>query len=224
MAAAQASLQAGAFDAALELLATVESAPLDALQRARVGPAARADRVRQGIGRDAAPLLLAAAQRLEQLDLALARETYLNACGAAMFGGRRSAGELLAAGRAVRALPRPAGPPRAVDTLLDGIALLVTEGRAAAAPTLLSATSAFSGDEVPVDECLRWGPFATAAGNALWDDDGVRAVCARQIRLARDAGALGQLPVHLLALGTAAARGGDFAAAASHMAEAKRDH
>jgi DNA-binding CsgD family transcriptional regulator len=106
-----------------------------------------------------------------------------------------------------------------VDTLLDGIALLVTDDRAAAAPTLLRATSAFSRDEVPVDECLRWGPLATAAGNALWDDDGVRGVCACQIQIARDAGALGQVPPILLALGTAAARAGDFAAAASHIAE-----
>ncbi|HWM12082.1 MAG TPA: LuxR C-terminal-related transcriptional regulator, partial [Solirubrobacteraceae bacterium] len=131
----------------------------------------------------------------------------------------QSAGDLLAASRAVRALPRPTGPPRAVDTLLDGIALLVTDGRAAAAPTLLRATSAFSRDDVPVDESLRWGPLATAAGNALWDDDGVRAVCARQIQIARDAGALGQVPPILLALGTAAARGGDVAATASHVAE-----
>jgi len=220
LAAAQASLQAGAFDAALEMLAIVESAPLDALQRARVDLLRGQIAFAQGSAGEAASLLLAAAQRLERLDLALARETYLNACGAAMFGGPLSAGDLLAAGRAVRALPRPTGPPRAVDTLLDGIALLVTDGRAAAAPTLLSATSAFSGDDVPVDECLRWSPFATAAGNALWDDDGVRAVCARQIQIARDAGALGQVPVHLVALGTAAARGGDFAATASHMAEA----
>ena len=47
----------------------------------------------------------------------------------------------------------------------------------------------------------------------------MRAVCARQIQVARDAGALAHVPVHLLALGTAAARGGDLAAAASHMAE-----
>ena len=117
-------------------------------------------------------------------------------------------------------MPPPTGPARAIDTLLDGIALLVTDGRAAATPTLLRATSAFSEDEVPVDESLRWGPLATAAGNALWDDDGVRAVSARQIQIAHDAGALGQVPPNLLALGTAAARGGDFAAAASHMAEA----
>jgi DNA-binding CsgD family transcriptional regulator len=117
-------------------------------------------------------------------------------------------------------LPPLTGPPRAVDTLLDGIALAVTDGRAAAAPTLLRATSAFSGADVPIDECLRWSPFATAAGNALWDDEGVRAVCARQIQIARDAGALGQLPPLLLALGNAAARGGDLAATASLMAEA----
>jgi DNA-binding CsgD family transcriptional regulator/tetratricopeptide (TPR) repeat protein len=48
----------------------------------------------------------------------------------------------------------------------------------------------------------------------------VRAVCARQIEIARDVGALGQVPPILLALGNAAARGGDFAATASHMAEA----
>jgi DNA-binding CsgD family transcriptional regulator len=220
LAAAQASLHAGAFDAALEMLAIVESAPLDDLRRARVDLLRGQIAFAHGSAADAASLLLAAAQRLERLDLALARETYLNVFGAAMFGGPMSIGDLLAAAGAVRALPRPTGSPRAVDTLLDGIALLVTEGHAAAAPTLLRATSAFSGDDVPVDECLRWSPFATAAGNALWDDDGVRAVCARQIQIARDAGALGQLPPHLHALGNAAARGGNFAAAASHIAEA----
>jgi hypothetical protein len=60
---------------------------------------------------------------------------------------------------------------------------------------------------VSVDECLRWSPFATAAGNP------------RQTQIARDAGALGQVLPHLLALGNAAARGGDFAGTASHMAE-----
>ena len=219
LAAAQASSQAGVFDAAREMLTIVESAPLEALQRARLDLLRGQIAFAQGSAADAASLLLAAAQRLEPLDLALARATYLDVCGAAMFGGPQSAGDLLAASRAVRALPRPTGPPRAVDTLLDGIALLVTDGRAAAAPTLLRATSAFSRDDVPVDESLRWGPLATAAGNALWDDDGVRAVCAHQIQIARDAGALGQVPPILLALGTAAARGGDVAATASHVAE-----
>ena len=219
LAAAQASLQSGAFDAALEMLVTVESEPLDALRRARVDVLRGQIAFAQGSVGDAATRLLAAAQVLEPLDHALARETYLNACGAAMFGGASSAGELLAAGRAARALPPPAGPPRAIDTLLDGIALLVTDGRAAAAPTLLRATSAFAGEDVPIGDCLRWGPLATAAGNALWDDEGVRAVCARQIQIARQAGALGQVPPILLALGNATARGGDLAATATQLAE-----
>jgi DNA-binding CsgD family transcriptional regulator len=173
----------------------------------------------RGGGGAAATRPRAAAPRPAPLDRALARETYLDACGAAMFGGASSAGELLAAGRAVRALPPPTGPPRAIDTLLDGIALLITDGRAAAAPTLLRATSAFAGEDVPVGDCLRWGPLATAAGNALWDDEGVRAVCARQIQIARQAGALGQVPPILLALGNATARGGDLAATATQLAE-----
>ncbi len=220
LAAAQASLQAGAFDAARDMLVLAETASLDAFQRARVRLLHGQIAFAKGLGSDAPPLLLAAARQLEQLDLGLARETYLNACGAAMFAGPASADHLLAAGRAVRGLPPPIGTPRAVDILLDGIALLVTDGRAAAAPTLLRAARAFSGDDVPVEDCLRWGWFATAPSNALWDDDGLRAVCARQIQLAREAGALGQLPIHLLALSTAAARAGNFASAGSLMAEA----
>ncbi len=46
LAAAQAKYQAGAFDASLGLLATAESGPPDGFRRARIGPAARPDRVR----------------------------------------------------------------------------------------------------------------------------------------------------------------------------------
>src|SRR6516165_1335264 len=65
LAAAQASLQAGAFDAAAELAATAEAGPLDDLQRAR------ADLLRAHLafisfrGSDAPALLLKAARRLE---------------------------------------------------------------------------------------------------------------------------------------------------------------
>src|SRR5260370_13053746 len=47
-----------------------------------------------------------------------------------------------------------------------------------------------------------------------------RVMLVRQVRLARDAGALDQLPIMLGALGTAAVWSGDFAAAASLIAEA----
>jgi len=219
LAAAQASLQAGAFDAALEMLAVAERRPVDAFQSARVELLRGYITLGRGLATDAVPLLMAAAERLTPLDLELARETYLTACGAALYGGPASADLLLATCRAAGALPRPAGPPRAVDRLLDGIALLITDGRAAAAPTLLRATSDFSGEGMLVDEGLRWAWVATTSPNALWDDDGLRAMCARQIQVARDAGAMGQLPSLLLALGGSFARSGDFASAASLMAE-----
>jgi hypothetical protein len=219
LAAAQADMQAGAFDAARGMLAIAEAEPLDALGRARVALLRGQSALAEGFSSDGPPLLLDAARQLEPLDLELARETYGQAFAAAMFGGADSADDLLAAGRAVRALPGPVGRPRAVDALLDGIALLVTEGRAAAGPTLLRAASAFAGHDVPVAECLRWGWFATAASNALWDDDGPRAVCARQVELAREAGALGHLPPILGALATATARAGDFATATSLIGE-----
>src|SRR5260370_11176495 len=47
-----------------------------------------------------------------------------------------------------------------------------------------------------------------------------RVMLVRQVRLARDAGALDQLPIMLGALGTAVVWSGDFAAAASLIAEA----
>ena len=90
-----------------------------------------------GLGSDAPPLLLKAAKRLEPLDVGLARETYLTAWMAALFAGRLAgAGDLLEVSRAARAAPSAADPPRPVDLVLDGLALLVTDGPAAAAPTL----------------------------------------------------------------------------------------
>ena len=54
-----------------------------------------------------------------------------------------------------------------------------------------------------------------AATNALWDDDGWRAILARHLEIGRNVGALDRLPIYLTAMGTAAVWSGDFAAAAS---------
>ena len=235
LAAAQANLQAGAFGSALELLATAEAGPLDELQSARVDLLRGEIVFASGLGRDAPPLLLKAASRLEPLDLDLAHETYLTAWLAALFAGQpASAGDLLEVSRAARALPpsktRPDGRPRPVDLVLDGLALMVTDGPAAAAPTLRRVVSAFSGGQASggqapsgqasVEDELRWGWLAQAAASALWDVDAWHAMLVRHLRLARDAGALERLPLLLGALGTAVAWSGDFAAAAALVTEA----
>jgi DNA-binding CsgD family transcriptional regulator/tetratricopeptide (TPR) repeat protein len=229
LAAAQASLRAGAFGKALDLLETAEAGPLDEAQSARVDLLRGEVAFASGLGSDAPPLLLKAARRLEPFDLALARETYLTAWLAALFAGRLACGaDLLEVAQAARALPPPAppSPTGAPDSstlaglILDGLSLLVTEGPAAAGPALRRAVQAYTGPGVTEAEELRWGWMAQGAASALWDDDAWRAMLSRQVRLARAAGELDQLPVTLGALGTAVAWSGDFAAAEALVAEA----
>jgi DNA-binding CsgD family transcriptional regulator len=220
LAAAQASLQAGAFDAALGLLATAETGPLDDFQRARVDLLRGQVAFASGLGRDAPPLLLKAARRLEPFDLDLARETYLIAWAAAVFAGHLGGpNDLIEICHAVRRPPPPTGTPRPLDLLVDGLARLIIDGYAAAAATLLRAGKVLA--DIPVGDVLRWGWMATAASNAVWDDDSTRAIAARHVQVVRDAGALAQLPMPLLALGTVTAWSGDFAGAASMIAEAE---
>ena len=220
LAAAQANLQAGAFDKALELLATAEAGPLDEFQSARMDLLRGQIAFGQGMGSDAPSLLLKAAKRLEPLNLDLARETYLEAWHAAMFAGHLvGGGDLEEVSRAARALPPPAHPPRPPDLLLDGLALLVTDGLAAAVPTLRQAADAFAGADIPAEEVLRWGWIARDADNRVWVRDGWR-LTVRQVQLARDIGALRQLPFLLNRMAQDAIWRGDFAAAASAIAEA----
>ena len=220
--AAHLNLEAGAFGAAAELLATAGdqvSGPLDELQSARLDLLRGQLVFASGLGSEAPPVLLKAATRLEPLNLGLARETYLSAWMAALFAGRLAgSGDLLEVSRAARALP-PADPPDAASLVLDALTLLVTDGLAAAAPTLRRVVGAFSGTGITADEAIQWGWFAQAAASALWDDDVWRAMLIRQVQLARDVGALDQLPIMLAALGTALVWCGDFAGAASLIAE-----
>jgi DNA-binding CsgD family transcriptional regulator len=221
LAAARASLHAGAFEAAARLLATAEAGVLDELQRARVellrGQIASAS----SAGSKAPGQLLRAGKRLETLDVNLARETYLDAWGAALFAGRlASGGDLLDVSRAARSAPRPPGPPHASDLLLDGLAVLMTEGRAAAAPMLKQGVSAYLREEIPVEKGLQWGVLASTAAVTLWDFDSWDAVITRQMELTRDAGALAPLSIALNGEGIVVTWRGDLAAAALVTAEA----
>ena len=218
LAAAQASLQAGAFDATLGLLATAEAGPLDEFQRARVGLLHAHVAFASSLGSDAPPLLLKAARQLEPFNMQLARETYLTAWAAAGFAGSLATHDvLLEICRAVQALPPTLGDPRPLDLLVDGLALLITGGHAAAAASLQRAAKALTG--IPTEDVLRWGWLAYSASAAVWDVEGMHAISARQAQLARDAGALAQLPLYLNGLCLTIMWTGDFAGAAALIAE-----
>ena len=224
LAAAQANLQVGAFDAALELLATAEvggSGQLDELRRAQVDLLRGQIAFASSGGSEAPALLLRAARQLEPLDVALARHTYLDAWSAALFAGEFArAGDLHEVSRAARSARPPTGAPRPSDLLLDGFAVLVTEGRAAAAPMLRRVAQVFAEEEIAFEEGLRWGWQATIPPIMMWDEEYWYTPLVRQLQSVRDAGLLAHLPIPLNSLGILATLRGDFATAASLIAEA----
>lgn len=221
LAAADASLQAGAFDAALGLLGTAEVEPLDDLQRARVDLLQAGIRYSRSRGGEGAQLLLHAAEALEPLDLRAARETYLDAWWAALFVGDAGHDTSLAeVSRKALAAPRPDGPASAADLVLEGLSLAITGGRAAAAPVLRRAAAGFSDDTASTGETLRWGGQAGRAALMVWDYDACVAAMTRQVRVARESGALTVLAVALNVLAEALCLGGDLRGADLLITEA----
>jgi DNA-binding CsgD family transcriptional regulator len=213
LAAAQAKHQSGAIDDAVALVEAAEVGPLDDFQRAQAEVLRARIAFATKRGSDAPPLLLAAARRLEPLDVPLARETYLDALTAALFTGRL-AGAVDTRQLAVAALAAPpASDPRPVDLLLDGLATLIAHGPEAGTPPMRQALAAFASRDVKPAVALRWRWLAGRAAGFIWEYEGWDLLTAHHIRAARDAGLLAELPlalntrvgVHLLAGETEAA-------------------
>jgi DNA-binding CsgD family transcriptional regulator len=191
LAAGRAKRDAGAFEAALGLLATLETSRL----------------------------LLSAAKRLAPLDPALARDTHLEALVAALWAGDLDRpGGLLAAAEAARAGPAAAEPPRTVDVVLDALAIRLTEGYEAAAPSLTRALELLLAQDMGSDEVGRslWlaaSRSTQAIAVELWDADAVHTLATRQVEVAREAGALVQLRLALNFLGGILVHSGELAMA-----------
>jgi len=198
LAAAKAKRAAGALDAALGLLVAVEASAPDPLPTAEVEHLRGLIVFVQRRASDGAQLLLSAARRLAPLDAPLARETYLEALEASIWvGDLDSPGGLLAAAEAARAAPPAPEPPRAVDVLLDALAVRLTQGYGAAAPLLTRALQL--GLALDVTNAVdRWRWLSTGRASAivaleLWDAESSHALAAVQAQFARDTGA----PVYL---------------------------
>ena len=215
LAAAQAKAQAGLPDAALELLAQAEAGPADELLRARIGLLRGQMAFASSHGADASRLLLHTARQLEPLDVRLARETYLDALAAAIYVGRLAGGVgLPEVARAALGAPPAPQPSRAPDLLLDGLAVLITDGYEAGTPALQPAVAAFRAGDLTLEDELRWFFVACHAAHDLWDDEGWYALSARHLQLARDVGALSVLPLALAQRVGVYLHAGEFGAAA----------
>jgi DNA-binding CsgD family transcriptional regulator len=220
LAAAQAKFDAAAADAALDLLATAELAPLDEFQRAWL------ERLRAEItfartrGSDAPALLLDAARRLEPLDAAMARETHLEAMAAAMFAGRLGDGPRVRdAAEAAHAAP-PAEQPRATDLLLDGLATRFIEGYSAGLPPLRRALDGFRDGDGSTDRDVRWLWLACRLAQDLWDDELWYVLATRELSVARETGALSVLPIAATYRAALHVHAGEFGAASALIEEA----
>jgi DNA-binding CsgD family transcriptional regulator len=219
LATAQAMYEAGMPDEAVKQLAIAEAGPLGELERARLERLHAQIAFTRLRSSDAPALLLQAAQRLAPLDAALARETYLEALWSAIRVGQSRGGRMVdEIAEAALAAPSAAQPPRAVDLLLDGLVERSTKGYPVAVPTLERALTALCDDDGFSD--VRWLWLGCHTAMDLWDDETCLKLGVRYAQQARDAGALSMLPIALNYVAAHHIFAGEFAAAATLIAEA----
>jgi DNA-binding CsgD family transcriptional regulator len=124
---------------------------------------------------------------------------------------------MLEIARAVQETPREPGARLPLDLLLDGLVRLTTEGRVAAIPILRRAARELPG--LPDADVMRWGWAAPVAHSVLWDDSGLQRVSARNLQIARAAGAFAQLPQYIHSFGVGRLWVGDLEAVEAVMHE-----
>ncbi|MFF7888772.1 AAA family ATPase [Streptomyces sp. NPDC020794] len=198
LAAAQAKYQAGAFDAARQLVEAAELSPLDdvgagraILLRGQIMSAAKS----AGAG---LPLLLEAAERLQPFDSALAGQTYRDALYAALTAGRLATGGVRDVAEAVLSVPGRDHTASREDLLLTGVARVITEGYSVGAPLVMDAVTAFRAEGHSREDGLGWLPLVCRMAHNMWDFAAWSELSARLVDLARGNGALAVLPSALL--------------------------
>jgi DNA-binding CsgD family transcriptional regulator len=226
LAAAVAKRDAGALNAATALLLAVEHGPFDERRMAEVWRLRGQLALDLQRGADAAQYLLRAARALEPIDIALAREIYLEALGAAIWAdGHDRSDVLVETARAASAVAPGPQPSRPVDVVLDALALRFTEGFTAAAPSLIRALDVLRRERKDLADG-RW--LWVAANNIggiiaieLFDIDARHALDVDQVEAERASGALVQLQVGLHYLAHVNLLAGELATAAVQIDESR---
>jgi DNA-binding CsgD family transcriptional regulator len=220
LAAAQASVYAGAFTAARALLAIAEAGPLEEFQRAQIDLLQAQLAFISSRGSEAIPLLLAAARRLEPLDVRVARETYVDAFSAAMFGARLNGSVgMREVAEAARVAPRPPdAEPATADLLLDAL-IALTDDYETAVARCREVVQRLVGEKASAKERLRWLWQGCVVALEIWDDEHARSLSHSSVEIARETGTLSELALALSARAPILVFCGDLAAAAATVAE-----
>jgi DNA-binding CsgD family transcriptional regulator len=196
--AAFANVEAGAFETARRLLAIANRGPIEEGQRAKCELLGAQLILVATRGNDAAGPLLTAARRLETTNIALARETYVDAFTASLFGARlNELVDVRDVAAAARAAPRSrADNPSSVDLLLDAFTA-ITGDYEQAVPVCQAAVRQLRLDRRSPEAELRWFWHGTVLALELWDDESAYHLSEHHTKVARNTGALSQLALGL---------------------------
>ena len=218
--AAFANVQAGGFDTARSLLSAVGEGHIDELQRARIDLLRAQLAFASSRGTEATPLLLAAARRLEPLDISLARETYVDAFSAALFGARLNGSVgVPEVAQAARVAPRGSDDePATADLLLDALVALADDYDTAV-PPCREALQRLSGEKISPKERLRWLWQGCVVALEVWDDESAYLLSHHSVEIARETGTLSELALALSARTPVLVFCGELSAAASAVAD-----
>jgi DNA-binding CsgD family transcriptional regulator len=225
-AAARAKRDAGDLEAALTLLAGVELGMLEELESAQVDLLRAQIALEQRRGHDAGRLFLSAAHQLESVDPDLARETYLEALGGAIASEVEVAGGAVAVAAAATAAPSGTPRSRTVDVLLNAFAIRVKDGFTAAAPVFAEASELLLEMDGSNQDTNWWlslsnGRNSKIVALEMWDEKALHLFALRQVRAARDRGALVYLQFALSFLARSYILAGELGEAAMIVDEAR---
>ncbi|HTX11110.1 MAG TPA: AAA family ATPase [Solirubrobacteraceae bacterium] len=225
VAAAEAKYLAGSGEDVLRLLAVAMRGPIDESHRVRVDVLRGQVATTQRRLRDAPPLLLGAARRLELSDRRAARDTYRDAFIAAMLVGRLGGGTGLAeVAAAIRSAPPSSDTPSATDGLLEAAALLIDAGWSAGAPALRSALVSFRAALASGAFALQWLFLAGYLSLWVWDEEMLDALSGRALASVRDEGVLALLPFAAAVRNAWELFAGDLAATSALVVEQDAIH
>ncbi|HEY1519408.1 MAG TPA: AAA family ATPase [Solirubrobacteraceae bacterium] len=196
--AAEGKIRAGAFDTGSDLLAIAQTGPISDLQKARIAFVRAQLAYVTNRGGEGPVLLQKAAKQLEAIDPGTARATYLDAMSASIFAGRFAAegGDTESVARAAAALTDSTHTPSPLDSFLQSVAASYLRDEESAMTALRQTLADFPGGMSP-DQELRWIWLVCMTSIRALDDQRWASCARRHLQLARDAGALTELPMAL---------------------------
>lgn len=221
LAAAMTQFQAGALEAAVQLIEVAESGPLEPHEKAQISLVRAQLAFALSRGGDAPALLLAAAAEFQAVDPRSAREVYLGALNAATFAGRAASpgGTVREVARTVADAVQSSEGTEPTDWLLRALTANFNDGYGEGVPHFRRAMASFEPGAMAPELELRLLWPVTSAALHLWDDERWLALSRRYVDLAHATGALTELPLALSTRAMVLLFSGDLRAAAVHVDE-----